>query len=177
MKLLHTLFFIFLATATFSQKPTYLKLEGNSGSFRDSLPTGFIMEDLSWAWNSSNACFVEHQKKKFSGNHKLYIVDLPKYSEMEVTLIPKDKNANMSLYAYEVGKVSADNLVPNLSRCIRCEADFKWDRPVKGKSQDHTRKVSNLVAINNPYQVVIGVAGADGLKEGSYAIEIRMKTR
>ena len=47
------------------------------------------MENLSWAWKSNNACFPETQKNKFTGNHVLYYTDLPAYSEMEVTVVPK----------------------------------------------------------------------------------------
>ena len=144
---------------------------------KGSLNQGQTMETLSWAWNSTVACFPETQAKKFTGNHVLYVVDLPKYSEMEATVIPADKKANFSLYAYEIGQLSEDNLVPNLSSCIRCEADHQWDYKYKGKTQNHTRAVKNLVAINNPYQVVIGVVGANGLTTGEYVLQITIKSR
>ena len=172
-KLLLSFILFAIFSSAQAQKPLFLTLEGDSGMFEDSLQNGFLMEDLSWAWNSSNACFVSFQQKKFSGNHKLYVVDLPAYTEMEVTLVPNDKNANMSLYAYQVGQIAENTIVPNLPSSIRCEADFKWDRPRVGKTQNHTRTVSNLVAIRNPYKLVIGVAGADGLKAGSYKLQIK----
>lgn len=58
------------------------------------------MEDLSWAWKSNNACFPETQKNKFTGNHVLYYTDLPTYSEIEATVVPKNRRANFSIYAY-----------------------------------------------------------------------------
>ena len=145
--------------------------------FEGNLNTGHFIEDLSWAWNSSVACFPETQAKKFTGKHVFYIADLPKYSEMEVTVIPDDEQASFSIYAYEVGTVTDDNLVPNLMSCIRCEADHKWDRHYVGKTQDHTRTVSNLVAINNPYQVLIAVVGAEGLADGAFRLHVNLKTR
>ena len=141
------------------------------------LNQGEKMETLRWAWNSAVACFPETQVQKFTGNHVLYLVDLPRYSEMEATVIPDDKSSNFSLYAYEIGQLTEDNLVPNLSSCIRCEADHKWDYKYKGKTQDHTRTVKNLVAINNPYQEVIGVVGADGLIKGEFTLQIKLKSR
>ena len=141
------------------------------------LANGATMDDLSWAWNSAVACFPETQVQKFTGNHVLFVTDIPKYSEMEVTVIPDDEDADFSIYAYEVGQVGEDNLVPNLNSCIRCEADHKWDYKRKWKVQDHTRKVSDLVAINNPYQVVIGVVGANGLTEGGFRLQVSMKSR
>ena len=150
---------------------------GHTVEIKGNLADGQPMETLRWAWNSSVACFPETQKEKFNGNHRLYIADLPKYSEMEVTVIPKDQTANFSLYAYEIGQLDENNQVPNLESCIRCEADHKWDAQYKGKTQDHTRTVKNLVAINNPYQVVIGVTGANGLQAGEFSLKITLKSR
>lgn len=140
------------------------------------LSEGTQITDLSWAWNSSVACFPATQSQKFTGNHVLYQSIIPKYSELEITVIPEDKKANFSIYAYEVG-VNNESIVPNLPRCIRCEADHKWDRPWKGKTQDHSRTVKNLIAINRPYKVVVGVVGANGLAEGGYKLEFKLKSR
>ncbi|MBK8830916.1 MAG: hypothetical protein IPN60_08665 [Saprospiraceae bacterium] len=139
------------------------------------LSEGVDMPDLSWAWNSAVACFPATQAAKFTGKHVLYALELPAYTELEIDLIPADKSANFSLYAYEVGTISESNTVPTLSQCIRCEADHKWDYKVKGKTQDHTRHVRDILAIANPYQVIIGVTGADGLKEGAYRLEVKRK--
>ena len=140
------------------------------------LSDGANISDLSWAWNSSVACFPATQSQKFTGNHVIYKSVIPKYSELEITVVPKDKKANFSIYAYEIG-VGSDRIVPNLPSCIRCEADHKWDRPWKGKVQNHTRTVKNLVAINRPYQVVVGVVGANGLSEGEYTLQFKLKSR
>jgi len=86
---------------------------------------GSFMSNISWAWNSAVACFPQTQSRKFTGHHVLYAIDLPAYTEYEIWVEPADKNANFSLYAYQVGTISANNTVPNLSSCIRCEADHK----------------------------------------------------
>ena len=145
-----------------------ISVEGN-------LSEGIDMPDLSWAWNSSVACFPGTQSAKFTGKHVLYAIDLPSYTELEIDLIPADKSANFSLYAYEVGTITDANIVPTLPQCIRCEADYKWDYKVKGKTQDHTRHVRDILALANPYQVIIGVAGANGLKEGAFRLEVKKK--
>lgn len=67
--------------------------------------------------------------------------------------------------------------MPNLSRCVRCEADFKWDRPRRGRTQDHTRVVNDILALRNPYEVVVGVVGANGLVSGGYTLQIISKAR
>lgn len=144
--------------------------------YKGNLSDGQPLSDLSWAWSSANACFPETQKQKFTGNHVFFSGIIPKYSEMTVTVIPDDANADFSVYAYEIGATRND-LVPNLSSCIRCEADHKWDRPKAGKTQDHTRTVTDLVAINTPYKVIIGVTGANGLASGGFTLKVSMKSR
>ena len=79
----------------------------------------------------------------------------------------------MSLYAYQVGQFSNAKIVPNLSRCVRCEADFKLEFRRRGRPQDHTRLVKDILALNNPFQVVIGVVGAEGLDTGDFTLNIK----
>lgn len=156
----------------------WLALEsGKTMEVSGDLSQGVAIPDLSWAWSSSVACFPETQAKKFNGNHVLYGLDLPGYSELEIVLIPKDPNANFSLYAYELGKIDAGDMPPNLSSCIRCEVDHKWDYPRRGQVQDHTRSVDDILAIGNPYQVVIGVVGAEGLATGAYTLQVKLNKR
>ena len=170
-----TLTLLFFSLHLHSQEPIYFK-NGN-GVLTGNLSQGKPMPDLSWAWSSNNACFPETQKRKFTGNHVLYYTDLPAYSEMEITVVPNDPNANFSIYAYQVGKVTENKLVPNLSSCTRCEADHKWDYKKRGKIQDHSRTVTDILALANPFQVVIGVVGADGLAEGDYELHIKLKSK
>ncbi|UJH66114.1 hypothetical protein [Allomuricauda sp. SCSIO 65647] len=146
-------------------------------AYSGNLSEGMFLDDLSWAWSSANACFPETQKQKFTGKHLFFTGIIPKYSELTVTVIPKDTEANFSLYAYEIGSDSSD-LAPDLPSCIRCEADHKRERNFKGSApQDHTRLVKDLVAINTPYRVVIGVTGADGLGEGEFTLVVETKSR
>ncbi len=140
---------------------------------RGDLAAGSPMEDLSWAWSSSNACFVETQKHKFTGHHRLFITELPSYSELTVTVIPDDPEANFSIYGYSMGTTRED-IVPNLSSCVTCEADYKWDYRYRGRTQDHSRTI-RFNAIRNPYRVVVGVAGADGLAAGTFRLEYDLK--
>ena len=153
MKLL-TLSFAFIVLAysgIYSQNNSGLPLlilpnEKAEANVLGNLADGKSMPDLSWAWSSSNACFPETQVRKFTGNHQLFEFEIPARTEVQIILTPKDKKHDMSLYAYMVG-VGTDAIVPNLSSCIRCEADHKWDRPKAGKIQDHRRIVSDILAI------------------------------
>ncbi|PHN03980.1 hypothetical protein [Flavilitoribacter nigricans] len=151
--------------STFSAKPNgVVEVAGR-------LEDGSKMEDLSWAWSSQNACFVSTKQHKFSGNHVLYQTEIPPRSEMTIRVIPRDKNADFSLYAYSGG---GGAVVPNLPYCTSCEADYKWDFKRRGKTQDHTRSVQ-LRAINNPFPVTIGVVGGQGLSSGDFILEVSLE--
>lgn len=144
-----------------------LKANGEVG-VDGNLNNGVIIHDLSWAWNSSNACFPGTQQESFKGNHVLYKTSIPKRSEMEITLTPKDPKATMSLYGYQIG-TSRDYVVPNLPSCVTCEADNNQSK----RATDNVRKI-RFNAINNPYNIFIGVAGEEGLTEGDYTLTIKL---
>lgn len=169
-----------IASMSFAQQDTTIKwIEMPSSglvSINGNLAEGTFMSDISWAWNSSVACFLQTQSRKFTGHHVLYAIDLPAYTEYEIWVEPKDKNANFSIYAYQVGTISANNTVPNLSSCIRCEADHKWDYKKRGQVQDHTRRVKDILATTSPYQVIIGVVGAEGLATGEFVLYVSKKS-
>lgn len=173
------LFFLFSTQLLMAQYPSSVKqMEVNPNGITEAkgdLKDGSIIEDLSWAANSSVACFPGTQNAKFRGNHVFHAFQIPPYAELTVTLIPADKNVNFSLYGYQVGTTNY-SLPPNLSSCVSCEADHKWDRPVRGKTQDHTRSVF-FNSIKNPYNIVIGVTGEAGLTSGAYIIRVEMKSR
>jgi hypothetical protein len=137
-----------------------------------SLDNGKVLTDLKWASNSSVACFPATQNVKFNGNHVFFNTVIPKRSKMEITVIPDDPSANMSIYAYQVGTTNY-TLPPSLASCVSCEAEHKWDLPKKNKTQDHTRTVF-LNAVGAPYNVVIGVAGADGLTTGRFRVQVKL---
>lgn len=169
------LFLLFLSAITpvFSQavQQTFAARPNDVVQVEGRLEDGAVMNDLSWAWSSQNACFVSTQQEKFTGRHVLYQTEIPPRSEMTIRVIPKDKNADFSIYAYSGG---GGALVPDLPYCTSCEADYKWDFKRRGKTQDHTRSVQ-LRAVNNPFPVTIGVVGARGLGSGDFTLEVSLE--
>lgn len=145
--------------------------KGNILAYKDDIKNGVLIHDLSWAWNSSVACFPETQKQSFTGKHVLFETSIPKYSEMTITLIPTDKKAKLSLYGYQIGTTS-NYVVPNLPSCVSCEADNNQ----MGKATNNQRSIK-FMAINHPYKIMIGVAGVKGLTEGEFVIKISLKGR
>ncbi|MEO0340675.1 MAG: hypothetical protein AAF242_15875, partial [Bacteroidota bacterium] len=101
-------------------------------SIKSDLSEGVVIKDLSWAWSSNNACFVELQQEKFTGHHVFFEGLIPVRTEIKVTVIPDDPKADFSVYAFETAP-RKDQLPPHLASCIRCEADYKWDRKKRRK--------------------------------------------
>ena len=65
---------LMFSTAIFAQssQPTVWSVKNapnKTATVEGSLADGMKLTDLSWAWNSSNACFPATQKAKFTGNH------------------------------------------------------------------------------------------------------------
>ncbi|MBC6994069.1 hypothetical protein QWY85_15435 [Neolewinella lacunae] len=172
MRFFLSLSLLFLSALAIAQAPSVFALEARAGeslNYEMDLNAGAPITDLSWAWNSSNACFVEPRKQYFTGNHVLFKTEIPTYSTMVIRLVPTDPSQNMSIYAYSGG---GGALPPALASCVSCEADFYQDRPSRTRpNPDHTRSVE-LRAVTRPYPVTIGVVGADGLAEGTFTLEI-----
>ena len=139
------------------------------------LSKGKTIEDLSWAWSSSNACFVAPQSTKYRGNHVFYATTMPPHSVMTISVIPDDYTANMSMYAYMMG--GGDYyIVPDLPRCITCEADFKWDRNWKNRVQTHERSVEFSNPTSNTYNIVIGVSAPTETTTGTFQVKINTRS-
>jgi hypothetical protein len=138
--------------------------------FEGDLKDGVFVHDLSWAWSSQNACFVAPRKNNFTGHHILYLASIPAKAEIAIELQPKAE-ANMSLYAYSLA--GEYEYVPDLPRCISCEASFSYGPYGRSsyKEEEGKRKVS-LRAGQRPLKIVIGVAGADQLSEGTFILGI-----
>lgn len=139
------------------------------------LSSGKTMEDLSWASSSSNACFPATQNEKFRGNHVFFATTIPARSIVTVSVTPTEESTNLSLYAYMMGADSYD-MVPDLARCITCEADHKWDRPWKGKVQTSERHVEFQNPTQNAYNIFIGVSAPTGGTKGKFKVEVKTKS-
>jgi len=139
------------------------------------LANGALMEDLSWAANSSNACFPATQNLKFMGNHVFYAVTMPPRSVMTISVTPTDANGNLSLYGYMMG-AKEFRIVPNLPSCITCEADHKWDRPWKGKVQTSERHIEFQNPTQNTYNIFIGVTAPKDVTTCQFNLKVKLKS-
>jgi hypothetical protein len=63
-------------------------------------------------------------------------------------------------------------LPPDDRERVSCEAEQKWDRPKRGKTQDHTRVLPRVTAIGNPYTVIIGVTSPKEVTAGDFELKV-----
>jgi hypothetical protein len=116
------------------------------------------------------ACFVATVEDQFEGNHVFYQFDLPEQSTLDINLFPDDPTAEIALYGYSKGAGNTD-VPPNMSSCVSCEADpSNSNFPTTGDRHIY------LNAINNPYSVIIGVAGSNGTTSGGYTLQIDVES-
>lgn len=176
--ILSIVFALTLTMTTFAQdnKPKIWSVEtvaGKTATVTGSLKEGAQLSDYSWAWNSANACFPATQKAKFTGNHIFFLTKLPPRSILTVTVRPKDKSKNLSVYGYQIAP-DKTTLPEDLQSCVTCEAEHKWDYPKRGKTQDESRTIT-FNATTNSYNIMIGVAGADGLTDADFTLSFSLK--
>ena len=142
-----------------------------SGNLQD----GMTMP-LRWAENSSVACFPGTRFNEYKGNHLLYRVQMPAASKMDIKVTPKSKKNRINVYALRLG---ADNLAapPNVSSCISCEASYPIYAGKPNYRMAAKPKSVEYISINKPYTILIGVAGAEGVMEGDFELEITIGSR
>lgn len=154
---------------------TPIKAEkGKTVTVAGKLEAGAPLASLDWAWKSSMACFPATQQQYYNGNHVFFTAELPTRSEMYITVVPKDPTVNMSGYAYAIA-AGKQILPPDIASCVSCEAEQKWDRPKRGKTQDHTRVLPRVTAIQNPYTVIIGVTSPKEITAGDFELKVEIK--
>jgi len=158
---------------TWPEDVTYVAIVANDSVITEgNLSSGKIISDLSWASSSSNACFTAVQFPKFQGNHVFYGITITAGSIIKIKAIPFNKDEEMSLYGYMLNEKEI-RLVPDLHKSINCEADYKRDRPVKGKLSTNEREIEFRNPTTNTFHIIIGVSAPKGVTERKYTLIIK----
>ena len=146
---------------------------GLTSNVAGNLSEGSKLGDLSFAWNSSIACFPATQAAKFTGNHVFYTVDMPPRSIVTVTVEPVRSGTNLSIYGYQIAS-GKHTLPDSLSSAVTCEAEHKWDYPKKDRVQTDARSIT-FNSTTNAYTLMLAVAGPNGATSGDYRLKISLK--
>jgi hypothetical protein len=135
---------------------------------------------LGWAELSNVACFPGTRFEQFDGNHVFYRVPMAANSSLKITVTPKD-SAKINLYALRQSSSGKQPVPPNITEAISAEASYPKYAKVGGKKKienkdDGIRKVE-FTSVESPYSILIGVAGANGLTEGSFKLNVEQTAR
>lgn len=148
---------------------------GEARVVKGDLAQGKVLEQLDWAANSSVACFPATRFVEFEGKQVFYSLTIPKGSELTVRLASTGRKQRINLYGYL--NFDGSNLPP-ISRCISCEASYPLYAGTPNLRQvGDPRSMVFGQAINRSYTVLIAVAGARGVTEGSYDLSLSLKAR
>lgn len=157
-----------------------LTLSGGSNTVQvtGDLANGKKME-LGWAEKSTVACFPGTRFEMFNGNHVLYRINMPARSRMTIELTPTE-GTDINLYALRLA--AGSKLVPpGIASAVSCEAKYPIyaNKPGGGVVQnadDGKRKIE-FISVGAPYTILIAAAGAKGLSQGEYSLNISVTAR
>lgn len=180
MKRILLSFFLLIGMAQFSFAQEFevidLELANPAG--------GIIIGDLSkgatmpirWAADSQMACFPATRFYEFKGNHILYRIQMPAYSELKITVTPKSKRRRINVYALRLG-INNYGSLPGLTSAISCEASYPIYAGTPNIKAPSKPQSVEYISVNKPYNILIGVAGAEGVLDGEYKLEVEIKSR
>ncbi len=121
---------------------------------------------LEWAWESDVACFPGTEDMNFKGPHQFFAFDQPENSVLTVTATPDD-GVDLSVYLLQFG-VGSGQVPPEVSAAVTCEAGFDQTND----SNPGVAESASVTATTNPYQVLVGVAGAQGVSSGGFSLRV-----
>ena len=131
---------------------------------------------LDWAASSQVACFPATRFVEFQGSHIFYRVELPRYSKLIATVKPVGKE-RINIYGIRQSSNASYHSVPPDISSASCEADYPMYAGRPNLKQGGETQDIELIAINNPYSILIGVAGAKDVMEGGFELTISIGDR
>lgn len=156
-----------------SVTPLTLPAGSQSGEVTGNISSGQKIS-LDWAAQSSVAAFPSTRFEMFDGNHVFYRISLPAGSEMTITLTP-EKGKLINLYALRQG-VGETSVPPHVSSAISAEASYPLYANVgngrKVSNADNGVRKVEFMSVGSPYSILIGVAGAQGARDGEYKLNV-----
>ncbi|MEZ5034628.1 MAG: hypothetical protein R2796_06540 [Chitinophagaceae bacterium] len=144
----------------------------DSTTVQGNLADGKIIDDLSWASSSSNACFTGLQFTQYMGHHVFYGTSIKPQSVIKIYVTAENKEEEVNIYGYMMGEGEM-KMVPKLNSCITCEADYKRSRPMKFKKSSDVREIEFRNPTKKTYNIIIGVAAPKGVTERKFSLMLK----
>lgn len=142
--------------------------KGKKFTLKGNIKNG-VQIPLGWANSSQTACFPSTKNEFFRGNHVFYRVKLPTKTKMTVTCKPLANGKHINVYGMRLSSNDVTSVPPNIKTLV-CEANYPY------YMTDGTKARSIYFnALNNPYNILIGVAGAKDVFSGDFELTIELK--
>ena len=125
---------------------------------------------LDFAHESTMACWTATEDQNFSGPHQFFALTMPANSTLTVDLESQPK-VDANLYVIQVG-TTIFTLPPSLLTAVTCEAAY----PMSTDSNPGAIDSAVVRTFNNPYNVIIGVAGAQNHERGGFVLSVTTST-
>ena len=142
-------------------------INGADVSFQENIANGELI-DLSWAASASIACWPTQEDTNFSGKHMFFSFTQEPATEFAAVVVPTE-DIDVNLYMLQVGIDEEVQFPPNLSATVTCEAGY----PAATNNNAGEPDLAKVIAIRQSYQIVVGVAGANGLEQGSFSLYVK----
>ena len=162
----------FLSLLACSDKITQMSSSGTidveiGDSITGDLAEGTILTDLDWAQNSSVACWPGNEHINFMGSHVFFSTSQDPHSLLTATVTPSSADLDVNVYILQQA-VGNFQVPPDVTSVISCEVGF----PQSTDSNPGESDSAQVIAINKSYEIVIGVAGPEGVTSGEFTLEI-----
>jgi hypothetical protein len=120
--------------------------------------------DLDWAHGLY--CWPQTEDVKFNGAHVFY--EREQDADRDFTMRVKPAST-LDVSIYYVQRSDGDtNLPPDITSAFDCDATYEFE----DDSNAGQAEVVLATGSSNPYELLIGVAGANGADSGSYTLQI-----
>jgi len=144
-----------LATPPVPERDADTSLEGQ-------LDDGAVV-DLAFASRSSVACFPATQFTDFDGHQVFHVVEQDVGMDLVLRLTPSGEH-DLNLYALQLGSLDRGQRPPKVNSAWRCSA--------KHSAKEGEAETVRLYGHTTAKEVVVAIAGADGLTTGKYTLEV-----
>ena len=141
--------------------PSDVEAVGEGAILVRDLKLGAPME-LAWAQQSDVACFPGTQNDLFDGAHLLFALQQPVERGLTIRVTPQ-QDLDLSLYTLQQATTSFQ-APPSVSSAVACEASLNG---ASGEAEE-----VRIWPSSNPYNLVVGVAGAADQNEGLFLLEV-----
>ena len=136
------------------------------GVYEHNLNEGATM-DLAWASVGTTACWPETENLNFNGNHLYFGMVQPANTLLTVVITP-EPTVDLSLYTMQQGRDEWQVPPDVIHSPLSCDASYDYQHENNPGDLEFVEVMGRAYDTN----VLIGVAGAAGITEGNFTLEI-----